>query len=63
MKRQQAEPVDTLIHKTTLTDAGSYHGWICTCGKTSRHVLPYHKASRNAATHEREARRRETQRP
>lgn len=43
-------------HVTEIQDAGSYCGWRCkTCGKTSRHLLPYHRTARNARAHERKA--------
>jgi len=40
-------------HETHLECAGSYYSWACTCGKTSRHLLPLYKAQRNAKAHER----------
>lgn len=44
-------------HETTLDSAGSYYSWWCTCGKTSRHLLPLHRADRNAKAHLRKAKR------
>lgn len=43
-----------------LTPAGDYHGWRCkACPAKSRHVLPYHLASRNARAHELKANKAE----
>jgi len=39
-------------HRVELSNAGTYHGWYCTCGKTSRYLLPFWKAARNARAHE-----------
>lgn len=40
-------------HVTEIQDAGSICGWVCkTCGKTSRHLLPYYRTVRNARAHE-----------
>lgn len=44
-------------HETSLECAGSYYSWACTCGKTSRHLLPLHRADRNARAHVRKAKR------
>jgi hypothetical protein len=46
-------------HETELHCAGSYYGWSCTCGKSSRHLAPLHQAIRNAQAHERKAPRAE----
>lgn len=51
---------NSVEHDVHLLSAGTYFGWHCqTCGKTSRHLLPYHRAARNARAHELKAIRAE----
>ena len=49
-------------HDWNLEPAGSYYGWSCLCGKSSRGLLPQYRAIRNAKAHAAKARREERER-
>ena len=46
-------------HEIEWHHAGTYHGWSCSCGAGSRHLLPLYRTIRNATAHKRKAERSE----
>lgn len=55
--KETTMPIEHLVE---LTPSGTFYGWKCkTCPATSRHVLPYHLAARNARAHENKANKAE----
>jgi hypothetical protein len=46
-------------HVVKIDDAGTDCMWSCSCGRRSRHQLPYHLTVRNARSHERKYNRKD----